>query len=96
MLQALEQHALVGDMLIEEENLLVGGRNDERVLHLAEDAPEERSRLERGRHAEERRLLGDAAGRRLIETTVAAAYAHVGNHRPDGGDRPSVAAATIS
>jgi hypothetical protein len=49
-------------------------------LHLAEDAPEEGSRLERGRHAEERRLLRDAAGRRLIETTVAPAYAHVGNH----------------
>src|SRR5437867_6811134 len=57
--EALEDHALVGDVLVEEEDFLVGRRHDECVLDLPEDPTEERTRVGLGGVPEERGLLGD-------------------------------------
>ena len=79
-LQTLEQHALVRHVLIEKEHLVVGGRDDERLLHLAEHAPEQGPRVDRRRRAEEGCLLGHAAvapARR--DAPRGPAHAHVGN-----------------
>src|SRR5207244_272247 len=81
--EPLEDHPLVGDVLIEKEHFIVGRRHDERVLNLPEDAAEERTRLQRGGLPEKRGLLGDAAcrrgGGRLSPPVVP--HLHPGNHR---------------
>src|SRR5262249_61785550 len=62
-LQALEDHALVGRMLIEEEDLRVRRGHDERVLHLTEHASQRRAIRRRGL-GEERGLAELADERR--------------------------------
>src|SRR5215510_13051262 len=54
--ELLEQHALVGDVLVDEEDLLVAARDDEGLLKLADDGPEA-PRAERSRRLMKERPL---------------------------------------
>src|SRR5262249_7111757 len=56
--QALEQHALVSHVLVHEEHLVLGGRDQERVLELADYRPEARRRERRALLAQQQRLPG--------------------------------------
>src|SRR2546422_8443567 len=79
--EPLEDHALVSDVLVEEEDFLVGRRHDERVLDLPEHPAEERTRVHQGGFPEERGLLGgEARGSGGGRLRLPAFYGDAGDH----------------